>query len=207
MTVVTTVVSALFLGGWGWITDQFSGPPGLKAHAEGVEGCGYSYFKNSHAKSGESEGVSIPTPDMPAELFVTVQAKTSQAIVITDAKVSVLSRKPLPKRGFIKPPPGCGGGMTLRPFEVNLKDPASVRPLTERTGQGKVKKGRDFPFKVSSSDPEQFVFQVKRVRQDVRFELTLNWVSEGETGTTRFDNGGRGYRVMGFPDGLPRRSQ
>jgi hypothetical protein len=29
-------------------------------------------------------------------------------------------------------------------------------------------------------------------------------VSDGEPGTTRLDNEGRGYRVMGVPTGVPR---
>ncbi|WP_344583891.1 hypothetical protein [Streptomyces lunalinharesii] len=213
MTVVTGLVALLVQGGWDWLREEMSDPPELVAYAPAVEGCTPKYLNarldelRAHPQTVDHGGVLIPTADAWPSVNVTVQAKTSQAIVLTGAKVSVLSARPLPARGSVVDAE-CGGGMDERAFDVDLgTDPVSVRPTVARTGQGGVVKSRNFPFKVSSGDPEQFVFNVKHVAQDVRFAITFSWVSDGEPGSTRLDNGGQGYHVMGLPTNLPRYSR
>ncbi len=213
VTVVTGLVALLVQGGWDWLRGEMSDPPELTAYAADVNGCTPKYFNarldelRAHPETVDRSGVWIPTADLWPSVNVTVQAPTSQAIVLTGAKVSVLSARPLPARGSVVDAE-CGGGMDERAFDVDLRtDPVSVRPSEVRTGQGGVIKSRDFPFKVSSGDPEQFVFNVKNVARDVRFAITFSWVSDGQPGSTRLDNGGRGFHVMGLPKNLPRYSR
>lgn len=213
MTVVTGLVALLVQGGWDWLREEMSDPPELTAYAADVNGCTPKYLNarwdelREHPESVDHSGVRIPTADDWPSVNVTVQAKTSQAIVLTGAKVSVLSARPLPEHGSVVDDE-CGGGMDERAFDVDLRaDPVSVRPSVARTAQGGVIKSRDFPFKVSSGDPEQFVFNVKNVARDVRFAITFSWVSDGEPGSTRLDNGGQGFHVMALPKNLPRYSR
>ncbi|MFI0906771.1 hypothetical protein ACH4TE_25095 [Streptomyces sioyaensis] len=211
MTVLTGLAVLMAQGGWEWLKGELSGPPELTAFASDVQGCTPQYFDaqlnelQEHPEQTDHGGVMIPTADDWPAVVVTLQSKTSQAIVVTGAKISVLSTRQLPKQGAVVRASDCGGGMEDRAFDVDLRsNPVSLKPTVERTAQGKVVQSRDFPYKVSSGDPEYFVFNVKNVDRDVRFAITLAWVSEGEPGSTRLDNGGRGYRVMALPESLPR---
>ncbi|MBQ1157817.1 hypothetical protein KBZ21_06530 [Streptomyces sp. A73] len=209
MSIFAAVVTTAVAGVWGdattWVKEQISGPPELKVHAAAFDGCNDRYHDTNLAglrkkakTAGRSGGVIIPSAVNPPSVSATVQAKTSQAIVVTDAKVSVLSRHALPTKGAVVKAQGCGGGLYPRPFEVDLTGSGAIKP--DKRGRGRPK---DFPFTVSSSDPEQFTFNVKRVRGDVRFAITLTWVSNGESRTTRLDNGGHGYRTMSRPEDVP----
>ncbi|MFF9478027.1 hypothetical protein [Streptomyces sp. NPDC014733] len=213
VTVLTGVVALVFQGGWEWLQGQMSGPPGLTAYSSGLLGCNPRYLDaplaelHKKAEKIDRGGVHIPTAEAWPSLPVTLQTSTPQAIVVTGVKVSVLSTRPLPEHGSVVDDE-CGGGMDERPFDVDLTAvPVSVKPSVERTGQGKVIQGRDFPFKVASGDPEQFTFNIRHVARDVRFVVTFSWVSGGEPGSTRLDNEGRGYRVMNLPKSLPRYSK
>ncbi|GES31004.1 hypothetical protein AB0G60_09335 [Streptomyces angustmyceticus] len=211
VTVLTSLAVLIAQGGWDWLTGELSEPPGLTAYAPSIDGCAPRYFDDGELKElGTPEqvrrgGVMIPTAELWPTVHVTLQAKTGQAIVVTGAQVSVLSSRSLPERGAVVKATDCGGGMDERAFDVDLRaTPVALKPTVERTAQGAVVRSRDFPYKVSSGDPEQLAFHVKNVDRDVRFAITLKWVSEGEPGRTRLDNGGRGYRVMALPKSLPR---
>ncbi|TBO59531.1 hypothetical protein EYS09_11630 [Streptomyces kasugaensis] len=209
LTVVTALIVWAVQSGWGWIQGESADPPQLKAYASGPSGCGARYLKESLAELRKSSeqvrrqgGVLIPTDDNSVSVIATLQAGTDQAIVVTGAKVSVLSSGSLPGQGTVIHDE-CGGGVDERAFDLDFsQNPVTVKPQIQHTANS-AKTGRDFPFKVSSGDPEQFVFHVAKLRRDVRFAITLSWVSDGEPGTTRLDNGGRGYHVMGNPQGLP----
>ncbi|MER5294895.1 hypothetical protein ABT382_22885 [Streptomyces pharetrae] len=196
--------------GWGWFQEEITGPPELKVYASDVLGCHPGYFDEpldtlrGRAEDVSSDGgVRIAAEDEPVTIHVTLQGETGQAIVVTGAEVTVLSSDPLPTKGSVIDGE-CGGGVDERAFDVDFgQRPVTVGPQIRRTAQG-TQAGRDFPFKVSSGDPEQFAFQLRNVGRDVRFAITLTWVSDGEPGTTRLDNEGRGYRVMGVPTGVPR---
>lgn len=212
--VVSAVVSGagvvVWQSGWGWFQEEIAGPPELKVYATDVLGCGPRYFDQpigslqKRATEVRSKGgVHIPTTDDPVVLHTTLQGESGQAIVVTGAEVTVLSSEPLPATGSVIADE-CGGGVDERVFDVDFsQSPVAVEPQIRRTANGTTV-GRDFPFKVSSGDPEQFTFDLQNIDRDVRFAITLKWVSNGEPGSTRLDNGGRGYRVMGMPDKVSR---
>ncbi|MFE6742341.1 hypothetical protein [Streptomyces tubercidicus] len=166
MTVLTGLVALVIQGGWGWLQGELSDPPELTAYAPGVDGCTPRYHDarlselHEHPEKIDRSGVMIPTAELWPSINITLQAKTSEAIVVTGAKISVLSTRPLPERGAVVDGE-CGGGIDQRAFDIDLRtNPASLKPTVERTAQGEVIRSRDFPFKVSSGDPEQFMFNV-----------------------------------------------
>jgi hypothetical protein len=143
--------------------------------------------------------VATPTDKgFPPEMELTLQAPTSQAVVITGVKVDVLERTAVPGSGTVVEDPACGGTLTARPFDVDLtRSPAKVRAAA--SGDGTVV---DFPLKVSAGDPEQIGLNLDPGDWRVRFTVEVGWIAEGEPGSKVLDNNGRGYQVMGM-GGLP----
>ncbi|MFE6049148.1 helix-turn-helix domain-containing protein [Kitasatospora sp. NPDC056446] len=82
---------------------------------------------------------------------------------------------------------GCGGGVDTKSFDIDLDRGSPV--ITLHGGQ------RDFPYKVSKSDPEVFYVTVHTKAHDVRWDLTLDWSSGERRGTVRVDNGGTPFRT------------
>lgn len=212
--IIAAVISGagviVWQSGWSWFEKEISGPPDLKVYATDTMGCDPGYFAESIESLRERAdgvdikgGVRIPTKDNPVVVYATLQSDAGEAIVVTGAEVKVLSSDPLPTEGSVISGE-CGGGVDERVFDVDFSQhPVTVKPQVVRTGTGTAST-RDFPFKVSSGDPEQFTFDLKNVNRDVRFSITLNWVADGEPGSTVVDNGGKGYRVMGTPPKVPR---
>ncbi len=84
---------------------------------------------------------------------------------------------------------GCGGGVETKSFAVDLAD--AGRPVTTpKAGQ------RDFPYKVSESDPEVFYVFADARAHDVRV-LELDWSSGARSGTVRVDDNGKLFRTSG----------
>ncbi|CAH9420148.1 hypothetical protein SGL43_07205 [Streptomyces globisporus] len=208
MVIVATAVP----GGWGWFSGLFAEPPSLKAYSSGPDGCvpRYSVQSLSELKAKpdalRAEGVPVADPQWGEVVSapLTLQAKTNQSIVVTGVRVDVITSKPVPSTGQVIDASDCGSGIDVRPFDVDLaSQPVAVKPAVTKGADGSQKRGPGFPFKVSSDDPEQLVLMFPSVQGDVRFSITVDWVSEGKPGNVKLDNGGAGYRVMGL-GGLPR---
>lgn len=211
--VILPAVCALAIwivqGGWTWIWSEIKGPSGVTVHSSGVGGCVPSYLDSSleEAKAKEREtpetdlvrdqGVPVYVGEKPpADMVLTLQAKTSQAVVVTGLRIKILSSKPLPEAGVMISPDGCGGPMIPRKFVIGLtKSPVSVDPVAPDSGELV-----DFPLKVADSDPEELELHLAPGDRDVRFTVAVEWVADGEGGSTVLDNDGKGYRVMGKPD-------
>ncbi|MFI6448906.1 helix-turn-helix domain-containing protein [Kitasatospora sp. NPDC050543] len=82
---------------------------------------------------------------------------------------------------------GCGGGVDTKSFDIDLDRGSPT--ITVQGGQ------RDFPYKVSKSDPEVFYVTAHTKAHDVRWDLTLDWSSGNRRGTIRIDNGGNPFRT------------
>jgi hypothetical protein len=154
--------------------------------------------------SGTATGIPITTkPYEPAELPITLQAKTDEAIVVTGVEVNVLSSKPLPTKGGVANPDGCGGVMNARAFDVRLTQTPVPVVATVESGSGS--KAKDFPFTVSASDPEQLSLRLNPGNRDIQFSVKVEWVADGQYGSVTLDGDddrdptthGHGYRVMG----------
>jgi transcriptional regulator with XRE-family HTH domain len=84
---------------------------------------------------------------------------------------------------------GCGGGVETASFHVDLD---AGRPVTTpKAGQ------RDFPYKVSESDPEVFYVFADARAHDVSWYLELDWSSGNRHGTVRIDDKGKAFRTSG----------
>ncbi|WP_329383496.1 helix-turn-helix domain-containing protein [Streptomyces sp. NBC_01716] len=118
-----------------------------------------------------------------------VQGTGSETVVLKSLDVRVVeSGEPLAWNDFGMGV-GCGGGVSTKSFAVNLDEgrPASV----PKSGQ------RDFPYKVSESDPEVFYITANASARDVSWYLELQWSSGGRQGTVRVDDAGKPFRTSG----------
>nr|WP_037802225.1 helix-turn-helix transcriptional regulator [Streptomyces sp. NRRL F-5135] len=84
---------------------------------------------------------------------------------------------------------GCGGGVETRSFDIDLDNGSPT--VAVKNGQ------RDFPYKVSESDPEVFYVTARTKAHDVRWDLTLDWSSGSRRGTLHIDNNGTPFRTSG----------
>ncbi|GGN85220.1 transcriptional regulator [Streptomyces albiflavescens] len=84
---------------------------------------------------------------------------------------------------------GCGGGVETASFHVDLD--AGRPAATPKAGQ------RDFPYKVSESDPEVFYVFADALAHDVSWYLELDWSSGNRHGTVRIDDKGKTFRTSG----------
>ncbi|MCX5559687.1 helix-turn-helix transcriptional regulator [Streptomyces sp. NBC_00038] len=120
---------------------------------------------------------------------LTVQG-TGEATVVLDAlHVRVVTKSaPLAWNDFAMGI-GCGGGVETKSFVVDLD--AGSPAVAAKAGQ------RDFPYKVSESDPEVFYVFADSKAHDVSWYLELDWSSGTEKGTVRIDDNGNPFRTSG----------
>lgn len=123
---------------------------------------------------------------------LTVQGTGAETVVVEGVTVRVAGKRaPLAWNDYAMgyPGVGCGGGVPTRAFTVALD---AARPaLTPRSGH------RDFPFKVSESDPEVYYVTADASAYDVSWYLELKWSSGSRSGTLTVDDGGRPFRTSG----------
>ncbi|MFG2134529.1 helix-turn-helix domain-containing protein [Streptomyces sp. NPDC048751] len=128
------------------------------------------------------------------EQFValTVQGTGEETVVINDLTVRMVGKRtPLAWNDYAMgyPGVGCGGGVPARFFTVALD---AMRPSVE-PAEG----NRDFPYKVSESDPEVYYILADASAYDVSWYLELAWSSGSRHGTLVVDDKGRPFRVSG----------
>jgi hypothetical protein len=73
-----------------------------------------------------------------------------------------------------------------RSLDVDL---AAAKPVAEPVG------GADFPYKVSGSDPEQFVITPVVADAQVDWRLRIRWSSGGDEGELVVDDAGKPLRT------------
>ncbi|MEU9284543.1 helix-turn-helix transcriptional regulator [Streptomyces sp. NPDC048275] len=127
-------------------------------------------------------------------LALTVQGTGKATVVLEELHVRVVDKSaPLAWNDFAMGV-GCGGGVETASFGVNLD---AGRPATSpKAGQ------RDFPYKVSESDPEVFYIFADARAHNVSWYLELDWSSGDKQGTVRVDDNGLPFRTSGNV-GLP----
>ncbi|WP_443032510.1 hypothetical protein [Streptomyces sp. DH18] len=133
---------------------------------------------------------------------ITVQGRSpSDAVVLHALHVRVVDRAaPLPWNAY-RMDNGCGGAVAPRHFAVDLDRP---RPLA-RSVDGLDASGAEvrkipavsFPYKVTSSDPEELLVSARTAGCDCRWYLELEWSAGGRTGTVRITDGGKPFRTSG----------
>ncbi|MFC8594689.1 helix-turn-helix domain-containing protein [Streptomyces atroolivaceus] len=175
-------------------------------------GCGHTYLVDRTpravapppvaADSGAWAGTHGAVHGGEALVRITVQGRSpSDAVVLHALHVRVVDRAaPLPWNGY-RMDNGCGGAVTPRHFAVDLDRP---RPLA-RAVDGLDASGAEvrkipavsFPYKVTSSDPEELLVSARTAGCDCRWYLELEWSAGGRTGTVRITDGGKPFRTSG----------
>ncbi|MFE2845051.1 helix-turn-helix domain-containing protein [Streptomyces scopuliridis] len=120
---------------------------------------------------------------------LTVQGTTTETVVLQALRVKIVKTgAPLAWNDYAMGV-GCGGGVGTKSFSVNLDAgrPSSV----PKAGQ------RNFPYKVSESDPEVFYISATSKTRDVSWYLELEWSSGERRGTIRLDDNGKPFRTSG----------
>lgn len=122
-------------------------------------------------------------------LALTVQG-TGRATVVVEALHVRVVRKDVPLAwNDYAMGVGCGGGVETKSFTADLDAGQPVIAL--KGGQ------RDFPYKVSESDPEVFYVFADARAHDVSWYLELDWSSGTKSGTVRVDDHGKPFRTSG----------
>ncbi|MFJ7243142.1 helix-turn-helix domain-containing protein [Kitasatospora sp. NPDC098652] len=126
------------------------------------------------------------------EVALTVQGTGTDTVVLLGLHVRVTAKgAPLAWNDYSMGI-GCGGGVDTKSFDIDLDRGSPV--VTVKGGQ------RDFPYKVSKSDPEVFYVTAHTEAHDVRWDLALDWSSGDRHGTVRIDNGGTPFRTSADVD-------
>lgn len=122
-------------------------------------------------------------------LMLTVQGTGKATVVLEELHVRVVEKSaPLAWNDF-EMGVGCGGGVETTSFEADLD--AGRPTLSPKAGQ------RDFPYKVSESDPEVFYIFADARAHNVSWYLELDWSSGDRRGTVRVDDEGNPFRTSG----------
>ncbi|MEU5658682.1 helix-turn-helix domain-containing protein [Streptomyces sp. NPDC047737] len=175
-------------------------------------GCGHTYLVDRApravapppvaADSGAWAGTHGAVHGGEALVRITVQGRSpSDAVVLHALHVRVVDRAaPLPWNAY-RMDSGCGGAVTPRHFAVDLDRPRPLaRPVDGLDASGaEVRKipAVSFPYKVTSSDPEELLVSARTAGCDCRWYLELEWSAGGRTGTVRITDSGKPFRTSG----------
>ncbi|MFJ6699372.1 helix-turn-helix domain-containing protein [Streptomyces sp. NPDC091272] len=175
-------------------------------------GCGHTYLVDRGpravapppvaADSGAWAGTHGAVHGGEALVRITVQGRSpSDAVVLHALHVRVVDRAaPLPWNAY-RMDNGCGGAVTPRHFAVDLDRPRPLaRPVDGLDASGaEVRKipAVSFPYKVTSSDPEELLVSARTAGCDCRWYLELEWSAGGRTGTVRITDDGKPFRTSG----------
>nr|WSY52980.1 helix-turn-helix domain-containing protein [Streptomyces sp. NBC_00886] len=128
-------------------------------------------------------------------LELTLQGTGQDTVVLNALHVRVVSSDtPLAWTAYTMGV-GCGGGVSTKSFDVDLD--AGNPDAEPKAGQ------RDFPYKVSESDPEVLYVTGHTSSHDVSWYLELEWSSGDRHGVLRIDYQGRPFRTSAV-SGRPR---
>ncbi|WP_424890154.1 hypothetical protein [Streptomyces sp. XH2] len=138
-------------------------------------------------------GTTDLVPESGHVVRVTVQTSSTGAVVLSNAVPEIVSRQVID--------PGAArmthqGVIDVRPFDLRLdKRRLRLRPSG----------AWDFPFKITSTEPEVLAIRAHTVGHDVRWRLTLQWIGpDGSAGETVIGAAGvdsEPFRTAGLPRG------
>jgi plasmid maintenance system antidote protein VapI len=118
---------------------------------------------------------------------LTVQGTGQDTVVLEALHVRVVAKgAPLAWNDYAMGV-GCGGGVDTKSFDIDLDNGSPT--IDVRNGQ------RDFPYKVSESEPEVFYITAHTKAHDVRWDLSLNWSSGSRRGTVHIDSSGTPFHT------------
>jgi hypothetical protein len=118
---------------------------------------------------------------------LTVQGTGQETVVLRELHVRVVSSNAPLNWSRYAMGVGCGGTVNTKSFDVSLDQ---GNPLAMPIGGQ-----RNFPYRVSESDPEVFYVNAHTSGHDVRWYLEMDWSSGSRKGTIRIDNHGQPFRT------------
>ncbi|MER0447504.1 helix-turn-helix transcriptional regulator [Streptomyces sp. Edi4] len=129
------------------------------------------------------------------KLELTATGKGEDAVVITGINVRVVGREAPLNWSAYSMGSGCGGGVVPQSFDIDLDAPQPVsKPVAGHQGDAAVP-AKDFPFKVSTHDPEVFDLDVHTEGHDVSWYLEVGWSSGERSGKVTVNDGGKPFRT------------
>ncbi|MFF4328122.1 helix-turn-helix domain-containing protein [Streptomyces sp. NPDC001591] len=132
---------------------------------------------------------------------LTVQGTEGKPAVLHALYVHVVSGRKAPGWNAYTMGAGCGGALVPASFAVDLDDASPrARPVPGKEGE-RPTASTDFPYKVSSTDPQVLNIDAATLGQDVSWYLELAWSSGDRQGTTRIDDHGRPFRTVALNTG------
>lgn len=121
------------------------------------------------------------------KIALTVQGTGEDTVVLEALHLRILTRgAPLAWNDYSMGV-GCGGDVATKSFDIDLDNGSPT--ITSKGGQ------RDFPYKVSESDPEVLYVTARTEAHDVRWDLTLDWSSRSRHGTVHIDDHGTPFHT------------
>ncbi|GHD93903.1 transcriptional regulator [Streptomyces naganishii] len=120
---------------------------------------------------------------------LTVQGTGARTVVLRGLHARIVRSDAPPAWNKFEMGDGCGGQVNTKAFDVSLD---LGNPLVHPIGGQ-----RDFPYKVSESDPEVFYVNAHTSGHDVSWYLELDWSSGSRSGTVRIDDHGKPFRTSG----------
>jgi hypothetical protein len=132
-------------------------------------------------------------------VILTVQGNSEDAVVLKGIRIVDLERSPAPSNvSAVYPCEGGGGHLDRRYFELVLDEHPRLTARPGRSVDDTITEPvKDFPFKVSNSDPEYFEFDIVDGPPCLcSWKIALDWTSRGRSGTTIIDRGFSGIRTV-----------
>jgi hypothetical protein len=133
-------------------------------------------------------------------LQLTVQSLPGQSVVLHALYVHVVSGQPAPKGTAYTAGSGCGGGLDPASFAVDLDATVPrTKPVAGYIGNDETAKLTNFPYQVSTGDPQVLDVDAGTVGRDVSWYLELAWSSGDRQGLLPImDSDGRPFRTVGL---------
>ena len=124
--------------------------------------------------------------------YLIVQGKSNKAVILRSIEIIDVTRRPVDKNAAVISTCIIGGGATaLRFFELDFKHekPKVIARPSEQINEGgeKGQPAVKFPFRVSESDPEFFLFEITGPPCLCEWRLALNWSSGEQYGQLILD--------------------
>ncbi|MFI6055372.1 helix-turn-helix domain-containing protein [Streptomyces violascens] len=129
------------------------------------------------------------------KLELTATGKSQDAVVITGINVRVVGRQAPLNWTAYSMGSGCGSGIEPQSFDFNLDAAQPVSKPVAGQQADTVVPAKDFPFKVSTTDPEVFDLNLRTEAHDVSWYLEVTWSSGDRSGKIPVYDNGKPFRT------------
>ncbi|WP_329463685.1 helix-turn-helix domain-containing protein [Streptomyces sp. NBC_01431] len=129
------------------------------------------------------------------KLELTATGKSQDSVVITGINVRVVGRSAPLNWTAYSMGSGCGSGIMPQSFDFNLDAAQPVSKPVAGQQADKVVPAKDFPFKVSTTDPEVFDLNLHTDAHDVSWYLEVAWSSGERSGRIPVYDNGKPFRT------------